>query len=48
MVMYGVATLTFFSVAAVITVVGIQDLKSLLSRANRKGSRRENDTKKNS
>lgn len=35
-VLYGIATLTFFSVAAVIMVVGIQDLRSLLSKSNRK------------
>ena len=36
LILYGIATLTFFSVASAITFFGIRDLRTLLSKANRK------------
>jgi hypothetical protein len=35
-IIFGVAALLFFGTAVVITVVGIQDLKDLLSRSTKK------------
>lgn len=48
LILYGVATLTFFSVASVITFFGIQDLRSLLSKANRGDLKKKNDDSSNS
>jgi hypothetical protein len=42
-ILYGISTLTFFSVAAGITVYGIQDLRSLLSKANKRVVEVKND-----
>lgn len=42
-VLYGIATLMFFAVAAGITVFGIQDLRSLLSRSEKKNREGKND-----
>jgi hypothetical protein len=39
-IVFGVAALLFFGTAVVITVVGIQDLKDLLSRSTKKGTER--------
>lgn len=43
MVLYAISTLTFFSVALVITIYGIQDLRSLLSKANKRNDGGKND-----
>lgn len=43
MILYGISTLTFFAVALMITIYGIQDLRSLLSKANKKSNGRKND-----
>jgi hypothetical protein len=42
-IMYGISTLAFFAVAAGITFYGIQDLRSLLSKANKKVVERKNE-----
>jgi hypothetical protein len=45
-ILYGISTLAFFSVAAGITVYGIQDLRSLLSKANKRIAEGKNDNRK--
>ena len=35
-IVFGIAALLFFGTAAIITVVGIQDLKDLLSRSTKR------------
>lgn len=47
LVLYGIATLTFFSVASVITFYGIKDLRSLLSKANRRDIEKKDDGNSN-
>ncbi len=37
MILYGVSTFAFFLVALAITVFGVQDLRSLLSKAGKRG-----------
>ena len=39
LILYGISTFLFFAVAAAITFYGIQDMRDLLSKSNRKDNK---------
>jgi hypothetical protein len=46
--LYGISTLLFFSVASFITYFGIQDMKDLLSKSNKRDNKGKSQPNSNS